>query len=166
MLTVTSVIGNIFHDTGLMAKFEQASSAKSCERITIPRPELERVRMRKRTDAGTDIGLVLDSGLHHGDVIVDDADRFIVIEQMPEKILCVDMRPLDGKPESIVALGHMIGNRHKPVAVNGDVLSFPIQSESEAETFKSLLSAVNGSLEFHVKEQIFQPQSGMNVHEH
>ncbi|MDE1866534.1 MAG: Urease accessory protein, partial [Thaumarchaeota archaeon] len=66
MLTITSIIGNIFHDKELMDKFKQMESQKRCERIKISRLELERGRIRKTTDLGTDVGLVLDSRLYHG----------------------------------------------------------------------------------------------------
>ncbi len=167
MLTITSIIGNIFDDKKLMTKFKQMES-KSCERLKISRLELERGRIRKKTDRGTDIGLVLDSGtrLHHGDVIVSNLKKFIIIEQLPEKVISIKIRKLKENLPGLVTLGHIIGNRHKPIVIKDDVLSFPIQADSEVEVFEKLLSGVMNNLELEVEEQIFQPQHGMYMHEH
>ena len=168
MLTVTSVMGNIFDDKKLMTKFNQMESQKSCERLKISRLETERSRIRKKTDLGTDIGLILDSGtkLHHGDVIVSNLKKFIIIEQLPEKVISIKIRKLKENSVELVTLGHIIGNRHKPIVIKDDVLSFPIQADSEVDVFKKLLSYIINNLEIKVEEQIFQPQHGMYMHEH
>ena len=168
MLTITSIIGNIFDDKKLMTKFKQMESRKRCQRLKISRLELERSRIRKKTDLGTDIGLILDSGtrLHHGDVIVSNLKKFIIIEQLPEKVISIRIRQLKKNPNGLVILGHIIGNRHKPIVINDDVLYFPVQAYSEVEVFKKLLVGVMNNLEIEVGEQIFQPQHGMYMHEH
>lgn len=168
MLTITSIIGNIFNDKKLMTKFKQMESRKRCQRLKISRLELERSRIRKKTDLGTDIGLILDSGtrLHHGDVIVSNLKKFIIIEQLPEKVISIRIRELKENPTGLVILGHIIGNRHKPIVINDDILYFPVQAYSEVEIFKKLLVGVMNNLEIEVGEQIFQPQHGMYMHEH
>jgi len=168
MLTITSVKGNIFDDKKLMAKFKQMESKKRCERLKISRLELERSRIRKKTDFGTDVGLILDSGtrLYHGDVIASNTDKFIMIEQLPEKVISIKIKKLKKSPTVLITLGHIIGNRHKPIVIDNDILYFPIQAHSEVEVFKKLLLDVVNNLEIEVKEQIFQPQHGMYLHEH
>jgi|SRR5579864_711897 len=168
MLTITSVKGNIFDDKKLMTKFKQMESKKRCERLKIPRLELERSRIRKKTDFGTDVGLILDSGtrLYHGDVIVLNTDKFIMIEQLPEKVISIKIKKLEKNPTGLITLGHIIGNRHKPIVIDNNILYFPIQTHSEVEVFKKLLSNMISNLELEVREQIFQPQHGMYLHEH
>ena len=168
MLTITSVIGNIFDDKKLMTKFKQMESKKKCERLKISRLELERSRIRKKTDFGTDVGLILDSGtrLYHGDIIVSNTSKFIMIEQLPEKVISIKIKKLKKNPIGLITLGHIIGNRHKPIVINNDTLYFPIQAHTEVEVFKKLLSDVITNLDLEVGEQIFQPQHGMYMHEH
>ena len=168
MLTIMSVIGNIFDDKKLMTKFKLMESKKRCERLKIPRLELERSRIRKKTDFGTDVGLVLDSGtrLYHGDVIVSNTNKFIMIEQLPEKVISIRIKKLKKNPTGLIMLGHIIGNRHKPIVIDNDILYFPIQAYSEVDVFKKLLLDVVDNLEIKVGEQIFQPQHGMYMHEH
>jgi len=166
MLTITSIMGNIFDNKKLMAKFKQMESKKRCERLKIARLELERSRIRKKTDFGTDVGIILDSGrrLYHGDVIVSNTNKFIMIEQLPEKVISIGIGKLKKNPTGLITLGHIIGNRHKPIVINNDILYFPIQAYSEVEVFKKLLDVDN--LDIEVGEQIFQPQHGMYMHEH
>ncbi|HKC78592.1 MAG TPA: Urease accessory protein, partial [Nitrosopumilaceae archaeon] len=130
--------------------------------------ELERSRIRKKTDFGTDVGLILDSGtrLYHGDVIISNTNKFIMIEQLPEKVISIRIKKLKKNPTGLITLGHIIGNRHKPIVINNDTLYFPIQAYSEVEVFKKLLSDVVTNLDLEVGEQIFQPQHGMYMHEH
>ncbi|MDE1868151.1 MAG: Urease accessory protein, partial [Thaumarchaeota archaeon] len=91
---------------------------------------------------------------------------FILVEQLPEKVISIKIKSLNDNPVGLLTLGHIVGNRHKPIGINNDVLSFPIQADSEADVFKKLLSGIVANLEFDVEEQIFQPQHGMYMHEH
>ncbi len=149
-----------------MDKFKQMESQKRCERVKILRLELERGRIRKNTDLGTDIGLVLDSRLYHGDVVLSDQERFIMVEQLPEKVISIKITSLKDDSIGLLTLGHIIGNRHKPIAINNNILSFPIQADSEVEVFKKLLGDIVNNPELVIEEQIFQPQRGMYMHEH
>ena len=166
MITVTSVVGNIFHDKDLMGKFREMDLQKKCERIKISRHEMERGRIRRTTTAGTDIGLVLDSGLFHGDIVLSEHDRIVMVEQLPEKVISINIKDMGGNPEGLLMLGHVIGNRHKPISIKDGKLTFPVQADSEVDIFRQLLSGVMGNLEVVLDEQIFQPQHGMNIHEH
>ena len=81
-------------------------------------------------------------------------------------MISIRIRELKKNPTGLVTLGHIIGNRHKPIVINDDVLYFPVQAYSEVEIFKKLLVGVMNNLEIEVGEQIFQPQHGMYMHEH
>jgi len=164
VLTVTSVAGNIFADSRMAEKYRRAKAAGTGERLLVSRMEMERLRLRRRTDGETDIGLVLEPGsrLHHGDVLA--AEKFIVVEQLPEKVVSISISKNDF--EKIVGLaalvGHTIGNRHRPIAVDHGTISFPIQAESEVDTFRKLLPA---GVKLKLKEEIFLPAGEIHTHE-
>ena len=161
MLEVNSTIGNIFLDEG----FDDLKS-KNFERLKISRMELEKRILRRKTDRGTDVGLNLDPGikLRHGDVI-KNGDTKIVVEQLPEKIITVRLK--NKKMTDVIALlGHIIGNRHRPISIQGDEISFPIQADSEKEVFTKLFQSIINHIDITVEERIFHPQSGADVHEH
>jgi urease accessory protein len=164
VLTVTSVAGNIFADSRMAEKYRRAKAAGTGERLLVSRMEMERLRLRRRTDGETDIGLVLEPGsrLHHGDVLA--AEKFIVVEQLPEKVVSISISKDDF--EKMVALaalvGHTIGNRHRPIAVDHGTVSFPIQAESEVDTFRKLLPA---GVKLKLKEEVFLPAGEIHTHE-
>jgi urease accessory protein len=163
VLAVTSVAGNIFVGRRLSEKYRRAKAAGKCERLAISRMEMERFRLRRRTDRGTDVGLILEPGsrLRHGDVLA--AEKFIVVEQLPEKVVTIGIKK--GEAEKMVGLaaliGHAIGNRHRPIAVDHGAISFPIQTESEVDTFRKLLPA---GVKLKVKEQVFISAGAVHTH--
>lgn len=156
MLTATSVAGNVFRGD---------APAASMDRVRLSRPDLERTRMRRRTDRGADLGIDLDPGskLCHGDVLTD-GHSFVVVEQSPEKVI-VARWPKGAPPELPVLLGHAVGNLHRPLSVEGDAVAFPIQADSEVEVFERLLARLGG-IDLSVEERIFNPHEGADVHGH
>ena len=164
MFAVTSVAGNIA-DKRLAGKYRRAKAAGKCERLLVSRMEMERLRLRRRTDRGTDIGLVLEPGsrLHHGDLLAA-REKFIVVEQLPEKV--VSIRIEKDSMEKMVGLaaliGHVIGNRHRPIAVDHDTISFPVLAESEVDTFRKLLPA---GVKMKITQQVFMPAGEAHAHE-
>lgn len=161
MLEVNSPIGNIFLDE----EFDELKSGNS-EKLKISRMELEKRILRRKTDRGTDVGLNLESGvkLRHGDVI-KNGDMKIVVEQLPEKIITVRLKNKE-MTEVMVLLGHIIGNRHRPISIKKDEISFPIQADSEKEVFTKLFQSIINHIEMTVEERIFSPHSGDDTHEH
>ncbi len=161
MLEVNSPIGNIFVDEG----FDELKNG-NCEKLKISRMELEKRILRRKTDRGTDIGLNLEPGvkLCHGDDI-KNGDMKIVVEQLPEKIITVKLKNKK-MTDVMVLLGHIIGNRHRPISIKDDEVSFPIQADSEKDVFTKLFQNIINHIEITIEEKIFFPHSGADVHEH
>ena len=161
MLEVNASIGNIFLDGG----FDELKSG-NFERLKLSRIELEKRILRRKADRGTDIGLKLDPGvkLRHGDVI-NNGNMKIVVEQLPEKVISVKLKT-KSMVGVMVILVHIIGNRHRPISIQREVISFPIQADSEKEVFTKLFQSIINHIEITVEEQIFSPHSGANVYEH
>lgn len=121
--------------------------------------------MRRRTVGGVDVGLELEPGkrLRHGDVLSGDG-KTIVVEQIPEKILSLSL-PEDS-PESHVLVGHAVGNLHRPISIKDNVISLPIQSDSEVKMFEALLSGIAGNITLSTDNGIFTPHAGADLHGH
>lgn len=153
MLSITFVSGNIFDTDDKPSKYE---------RLLLDRAELGKSRMRKKTDKNTDVTIVLEVGknLRHGDILVKN-DKIIVVEQTLEKVIAV--KPKNNKV--LVLIGHIIGNRHRPISIKDDTIYFPIQSESELEIFEMLFSDIIDDIELSIEEMIFIPHTG-DVYEH
>ena len=157
MLNINSILGNIFKDTNL----EYASF----EKLIISRIDLEKRILRKKTNLGTDVGINLNSStkLQHGDIIGNHETK-IIVEQMPEKVISVKLKENDER--IAILLGHIIGNRHRPIAIKDKMILFPIQEDSELEIFERLLKEIIEHIELKIKEEIFLPHTSADVHEH
>ena len=163
MLKMTSVAGNAFcgNASGL-------PEGRRCGRLRLPRTDLERNRMRRRTDAGHDVAVMLEPGtvLHDGDILTDGTNT-VTVEQLPETVIAA--RPLDGAAtpaDLLVMIGHTIGNMHRPVSVEDGTIYFPIQAESEIGVFQGLFAGAAGRIRLSVEERVFRPRPGADVRGH
>jgi len=161
VLEVSSPIGNIFLDE----EFNELKN-KNFEKLKISRMELEKRILRRKTDRGTDVGLNLEPGikLRHGDII-KNGDVKIVVEQLPEKIITIRLKNKE-MADVMTLAGHIIGNRHRPISIQGNKISFPIQADSEKEVFVKLFQSIINHIDMTIEERIFSPQTGADVHEH
>jgi len=157
MININSILGNIFK--------ENNSENDNLEKLKITRTDLEKRILRKKTNLGTDIGISLNSNtkLKHGDIIGNDETK-IVVEQLPEKVISVKLKQNNEK--IAILLGHIIGNRHRPVAINDKKILFPIQENSELEIFQRLFKEIIEYIELEIQEEIFLPHTSADVHEH
>ena len=165
MLIVNTVLGNIYKDDQLAKKIEYSKEQGKFRRLLLSRIEMEKSRLRKKTDDGFDIGFVLEPGtkLQHGDVI-SESDENILIEQLPEKTLTVKFKQND--KNLFLLVGHIIGNRHRPISIRNETISFPIHDNSEMELFERLFHEVIHEIDLSIDEQRFIPHTSMDVHEH
>ena len=165
MLIVNTILGNIYKDDQLAKKIEDSKVQGKFRRLLLSRIEMEKTRLRKKTDDGFDIGFVLEPGtkLQHGDVI-SESDETILIEQLPEKILVVKFK--ENRKDLFLLVGHIIGNRHRPISIRNETISFPIHDDSEMELFERLFHEVIHEIDLSIDEQCFIPHTSMDVHEH
>jgi urease accessory protein len=171
MITIDSVIGNIYRDQHFKKKYDEMLSRSLCEAIRINRIESQRVRMRKTSNKGTDVGLTLPSGtkLRHGDILLLTGDKMITVEVEPENVALVEIKDNiheDDVVELPVKVGHAIGNLHRPIRLEGRKIYFPIQADSEIEMFKKMFGPVMDHLKISSTKMVFEPEEGMDVHEH
>ena len=136
--------------------------------LFLSRTEMEKSHQRKNTEDGMEIGLSLEAGttLHTGDVL-SNGTGLILVNQLPEKVLHVKAKGDDESSSVYVQLGHIIGNRHRPISISNDgSVMFPIQDDSEVELFTKLFHEIIDHITLTIQEQIFVANQGMNVHEH
>ena len=165
MLIVNNISGNIYKNDNLAKKIQEVKQHGTLRLLLLSRIEMEKSRLRKKTEDGFDIGLVLESGkkLQHGDIILESSET-ILIEQLPEKILTVKFK--DSNTELFLLVGHIIGNRHRPISINNKTISFPIHDDSEMELFERLFHEVIDKIDLTVDKQRFIPHVSMDIHEH
>jgi urease accessory protein len=171
MITINSIIGNMYHDENLRKQYQDMSSQSLCESIRINRIEAQRVRMRKTSSKGTDIALIMTPGtkLRHGDVLLVTNDKMVIMELEPENLAVIQVK--DNIPEHAavqvpVTIGHAIGNLHRPIKLEGRKIYFPIQTDSEIEMFKKIFGRLLDHLEITQAKMVFEPEEETDVHEH
>jgi urease accessory protein len=171
LITIDSIIGNINKNITLNEKYKEMSYKKVCEVVKISRLESQRVRMRKTSNKGTDIALILPQGTHlrHGDVIMVTEEKMVIVEMEPENVAVIEIKDNVRNHDIIeipVRVGHTIGNLHRPLKLEGNKIYFPIQADSELEIFKKLFAPIAEHLEINRTKMVFEPQEGTEIHEH
>lgn len=171
MITINSVIGNMYHDENLRKQYQDMSSQSLCESIRINRIEAQRVRMRKTSSKGTDIALIMTPGtkLRHGDVLLVTNDKMVIMELEPENLAVIQVKDNIPEHDAVqvpVTIGHAIGNLHRPIKLEGRKIYFPIQTASEIEMFKKIFGRLLDHLEITQAKMVFEPEEETDVHEH
>lgn len=172
MITIESVIGNIYKDQALKEKYLELSKKGLCEHVTITRLEAERIRLRRKSDKGTDIALILPEGsrLRHGDVLLSD-DRMIVVDIAKEDVGVIEIKvdePHDHNKmiQTAIKVGHTIGNLHRPIKLHDNKVYFPIQADTELELVNKLLQSVHDHVNINKDRIVFEPEEDIAIHEH
>ncbi|HEU0144740.1 MAG TPA: hypothetical protein VFQ47_08125 [Nitrososphaera sp.] len=171
MITINSIIGNMYHDENLRKQYQDMSSQSLCESIRINRIEAQRVRMRKTSSKGTDIALIMTPGtkLRHGDVLLVANDKMVIMELEPENLAVIQVKDNIPEHDAVqvpVTIGHAIGNLHRPIKLEGRKIYFPIQTDSEIEMFKKIFGRLLDHLEITQAKMVFEPEEETDVHEH
>jgi len=171
LITASTVLGNVSSSRELKRKYDEMNAKKACETITVSRLESGRVRMRKTSDKGSDIALILPPGtkLRQGDVLVMTEDKMVVIGIQPEDVIGIEIKSnihADDLIKVPVKVGHTIGNLHRPVKLDGNKVFFPIQADTELDMFIKLFRPMMEHLEIWKTKMVFEPEDGTEIHEH
>ncbi len=178
MLTVTTILGNIKKDPILNQRYEELFQKSLVESVIIQRSESEKVRMRKVSDKGTDIGFILPSRtrLKDKDVVFLDDTKMILVKLSPELVAVLSFKDYphyehDGqhKPDLIniaIKIGHTIGNLHRPLKLEENKIIFPLQTVEEIDLFQRLLPNLKDHIVIKSDNLIFEPDQGFDIHEH
>jgi urease accessory protein len=165
-----------------MEKYHELTNRQLLEVIKIGRMEAQRVRMRKFSDKGSDVVLMLPQNTHlkHGDVLMLNEDKIMVLEIQPEKVAVIQLKdePSDNDHyyhqgnnhhhtvEIPVKIGHTIGNLHRPIKLEANKIFLPIQAESELDLLKRLFGSIKEHLDITSTTMVFEPDEGTEIHEH
>ncbi|SFC06321.1 urease accessory protein [Halobiforma haloterrestris] len=131
MERIDGIVGNVHADDDLAAARDAHDERGTLERVVVDADERRRSRFRATTDAGTDVGVVVDrAAVSAGDVLFLTDERMIVVAFEPRDVLAVDLPPAtDERLEAAVELGHRIGNQHWDLAVEDGVAYVPLAAD-------------------------------------
>ena len=171
MISINSIVGNVHKDFELGQKYREMSEKQLLEIVRIRRNEAQRVRMRKTSDKGTDVAIIFPQNTHikHGDVLLLDNDKIIIVEVQPERVAVIAIEnniPSHQLLEIAAKVGHTIGNLHRPIKIENHNIILPIQAESELGLLKKIIGSMTEHINITSTTMVFEAEVGAEVHEH
>ena len=171
MITVGSVVGNKNKEENLIHIYQDMASKGLVDIVLMSRMEAQRVRMRKSSNKGTDVAIMLPQNVQikHGDVLLLNSERMIVAEIIPERVAVIALTentPNDHVFEIAVKIGHTIGNLHRPIKLEDNKIFLPIQADSELNLLVKLFSSIKEHVSITSSTMVFEPEEGAHIHEH
>jgi urease accessory protein len=135
---------------------EKRYAARRIERLPVRWSEAPRSRLRRTTDAGTDIAIDVprDTYLAEGLVLADDGQRIVVVERLQEPGLRITIDPdlsVNEFVRHVALIAHAFGNQHAPLEVLDGEIRLPITTSERVarETVSRLdLPGATISVEF------------------
>lgn len=131
MERIDGIVGNVHADDELAALRDEHEQRGALERVVIDADNRRRSRFRATTDAGTDVGVVVDkAAVSAGDVLLVEDDRMIVVAFEPRDALAVELpEATDETLAAAVELGHRIGNQHWDLAIEDGVVYVSLEAD-------------------------------------
>jgi len=133
VFVVDSLLGNTGLDERLAHRVQAMEKSSTAERVRVSFHDAQRRRLRLTAESGLEVGVDMQAGrpLQDGDVLCPDHDdsRVVVVEVAPSHAMAIRVMPPMADAESFaygVRLGHMLGNQHWPVKVDGPVVLTPV----------------------------------------
>ncbi len=149
MLVAETVLGNV-DDEPLATRYENRPETE-IERVVLDERERRRARIRTTTDAGTDLGIVVDGDrrLTPGDVLVEDDERMVIVTFEDRDALVVSFERGEFSTDALVhlaQLGYQVGNRHWDLAVRDDEILVALGTDRE-QKLREVTSALPAGAE-------------------
>ena len=131
MKRVDGIVGNIHTDPELAADIAAREEAGTLERVVLETSDRRKSRLRVETDAGTDLGILVDQPeLSAGDVLFVDDDHAAVIEFEEIEAFVIELpEATESTLLATAELGHRIGNQHWDLAVEAGTLYVPVEAD-------------------------------------
>ncbi len=131
MRRVDGTLGNVDDDPDIAARVAVHEDDGTLERLVVAAGDRHRSRLRVETEAGTDLGVVVENPpLRAGDVLVLDDERAVVVAFETREAVALDLpEPSAGAVATAVELGHRVGNQHWDLAVRDGTAYVPLEAD-------------------------------------
>jgi urease accessory protein len=130
LIRITGVLGNAAAEP-----WRRRLAGARIDTLRLDQAEAQKSRLRKATEAGTDVAIALDRGVQvrDGDVLAwNGAARAAVVARVElSDVLVIDLTGLGAEPAeaamaTCVELGHALGNQHWPAVIKGTRVYVPL----------------------------------------
>ena len=124
-------LGNKTEDDDLASHVE----SEGARRLTLDETTRRRSRFRTKADDGTDVGVIAtnEGSLQPGDILAGDAG-LLVVALAEREALIVDFSGVTATTDALASatkLGHVVGNRHRDLAVRRDEVLIALESSPD-----------------------------------
>jgi len=133
MIVVNRVLGNANKDQELSYRTQAREKDGHVTRVRMSASDAQRRRLRLVADSGVEVGIAIEAGmtLQDGDVLCrdDDESELIVVGVEPSEAMVIRVNPPPRDEASFlygVQVGHMLGNQHWPIKVDGRGVLTPV----------------------------------------
>jgi len=172
MIVVEKILGNIGEDARLGDLHRRWQAVGRVETVELTPVEAQKGRLRTVTEKGTPLGMSLGRGtiLRNGDVLYlnESEGRMIVARLKPEEILIITVKPAVSSAELLrvaVQLGHVLGNQHWPVKIEGTSVYVPVSVDKKV--METVLNTYNlQGIEYRFEARSVGVISRVVPHEH
>ena len=134
-------LGNINRD----ARLKDSLTATSHLTIVLPVSARPKGRIRGYTNSGLAVGIIKerDRLLHSGDLYQTDSGKLLLINLEAQEVLAIDLTTIEATAAQLVRLGHVLGNHHYPIAVEGDRQRIVVPLTTDKATVENLIRSLN-----------------------
>ena len=127
-------LGNVGEDEALARRWAQAREEGRCLEVTIERGDRIKGRLLTRTASGQPIGIVKgrDWLLRDGDLLETSQKQYVLVSVQSQQVLSLKIdHDAHNSAASLIHLGHVLGNRHWPITLQGDTLFLELVASAE-----------------------------------
>ena len=130
MKRIDGIIGNVNDDPALASAVADHEQADTLETVVLDDTERRRSRIRVTTDAGTDLGILVDQPeLTAGDILLLNTSRAVIVAFKPRDAFVIDFSSSQVAVSTALKLGHRIGNQHWNIAIDNKTIYIPVEAD-------------------------------------
>ncbi|NJM98323.1 MAG: urease accessory protein UreE [Phormidesmis sp. RL_2_1] len=125
-------LGNVRDSAELALQVAQAQQNGECWEVLIDRGDRMKGRIFTQTATGQAIGIVKgrDWRLQNGDVLATAQGQFVKVTLQSQQVMALRFdQQISHHAIALVHLGHMMGNHHWPITVQGETLYVALVAE-------------------------------------
>jgi urease accessory protein len=152
-------LGNIA-EANIAEQFEEARCQDLYWEVYLTERDCNKGRILALSTSGDEIGIIKsrDWQIREGDVFSSETGKLILIHLQARELMVLSLtEPINDRAIQLVHLGHILGNQHYPISIEGDKIYIRLINETNKieQTIKSLeIPGLNITYEMRSKEEV------------
>jgi urease accessory protein len=133
-------LGNSTETPSLSEQIEKARSLEHCLEVYLNQTDSRKGRIHTHSTSGIEIGIIKnrDWSLREGDVFATQQGKLLLVHLQKQKVMVLSFtEPVSNYAIELVHLGHVLGNHHWPIIIQGRKLY--VQLAADADVMEATL---------------------------